>query len=76
MAFNCADEFFSGSIDDADNMEWASSDPNLEMLQSNVSPPILNFYSEVEPTIDPALLLTQHQDFVHFTNGATPFQYS
>jgi hypothetical protein len=75
-AFSFVEESYSASADYGDTMAWYISDTDSTMLQSGLSPPALAPGWDVDATIDPALLLTQHQDLENFSNDAAPIQQS
>jgi hypothetical protein len=75
-AFSIVEESFSASAGYNDTMAGFISDTDSNMLQFGVSPPALAHGWEDNATIDPALLLTQHQDLENFPNNATPSQQS
>lgn len=71
-----AEEGYSAPTDYEDTMRWFPSAVDSTELQSGEPPPALLPEWEVDATIDPALLLTQHQCLESYPNNATPIQQS
>jgi hypothetical protein len=66
------EESYSASADYDDTMAWFISNTDSAVLQSRVSPSAPAPVWDLDATIDPALLLTQHQDLENYSNNATP----
>jgi len=74
-AVSYAETSYSASADYDDTMAWFISDTDSAMLQSGVSPSAPAPVWDVNATIDPALLLTQHQDLENYPNNAAPIHH-
>ncbi|KAI1869076.1 uncharacterized protein JN550_006063 [Neoarthrinium moseri] len=70
------EEIYGASADYDDTIAWSISEADSTMLQSGVLPSALAPGREVDATIDPALLLTQHQDLENSPFDAAHMQPS
>jgi hypothetical protein len=69
------EESYSASAYYDDTMAWFISNTDSAVLQSEVSPSAPAPVWDVDATIDPALLLTQHQDLENYSNDAAPIHH-
>lgn len=76
LASSHIEESYSVSANYDDTTSWPISDTDSVMLQSDVLPPALAPSWDVDATINPALLVTRHQDLETFPNEAAPIQHS
>jgi hypothetical protein len=74
-AVSHVEESYSASADYDDTMAWFISNTDSAVLQSEVSPSAPAPVWDVDATIDPALLLTQHQDLENYSNDAAPIHH-
>ena len=74
-AVSHVEESYSASADCDDTMVWFISNTDSAVLQSKVSPSAPAPVWDVDATIDPALLLIQHQDLENYSNDAAPIHH-
>ena len=74
-AISYDEESYLASADYDDSQAWFNSNTDSTMLQSEVSPFAPAPVWDVEATIDPALLLNQHQVPENYPNVAAPIQH-
>ncbi|KAK0111627.1 hypothetical protein ONS95_001973 [Cadophora gregata] len=74
-AVSHVDESYSASAGYDNTMTWFISNTDSALLQSEVSTSAPTPVWGLDATIDPALLLTQHQDLENYSSDAAPIHH-